>query len=366
MGIDMHENNKIKVLLVDDEEAFARTLSERLSNRGVAAEPAFSGKEALAVIDREEPDVLILDLKMPGIDGMEVLRRVKNRYPNIQTIILSGHGTDTNKKEAAQLGAVDFLDKPADISSLTEKIRAAFEAKNNQGTLYTYGAFVPVLKKHFDHEGIRLGENALGIKCFCRDDNQDQLGYLLMSTGRNSGWFDLNAFGAYPSGRSVESLGPPSHHIPERQNNPWTVVFHATHVGCDSTYTLGMTDRYGMRQPSSSCGLLATILKRHGDRRKGKELSTFQDFEMAETEKVLLPHLDDIINTQYPMASAAEKLFELGTDIFDSLLMENGGRYFYIGGINVDYDAEHPEKNLFVPKTLCIYEDAAKRELELQ
>jgi CheY-like chemotaxis protein len=361
----MDENKKIKVLLVDDEESFARALSERLSTRGVAAEAVFGGREALELIDRDEPDVMILDLKMPEIDGMEVLRRVRKRYPNIQTIVLSGYGTDSARKEAARLGAVDFLDKPADIYILAEKIRAAFAAKNSQGTLYTYGGFVPLLKKHFNHEGISLGENALGIKCFCRDDNQDQLGYLLMSTGRNSGWFDLNAFGAYPAGRSVESLGPPSHHIPELQNDPWTVVFHATHVGCDSTYTLGMTDRYGMLQPSSSCGLLAAILNRHGDRRQGKEPPAFKDFEMAETERALLVHLDDILNSPHPMASAAEKLFDLGAGIFDALLRENGGRYFYIGGINVDYDAERPENNFFVPKTICIYEDAVKRELEL-
>jgi hypothetical protein len=79
-----------------------------------------------------------------------------------------------------------------------------------------------------------------------------------------------------------------------------------------------------------------------------------------------MPHLDGIINTPYPMASAAEKLFELGAGIFEVLLMENGGRYFYIGGINVDYDAEHPENNFFVPKTICIFEYAVKRELELQ
>jgi hypothetical protein len=65
------------------------------------------------------------------------------------------------------------------------------------------------------------------------------------------------------------------------------------------------------------------------------------------------------------MAAAAEKLFELGAKIFDTLLRENGARSFYIGGINVDYDADNPENNLFVPKTICIYEDAEKRELEL-
>jgi len=361
----MLDDKKIKVLLVDDEKDFARVLSERLCSRGVVTEAVFGGKKAMESIDKDEPDVMILDLKMPEMNGMEVLRWVKKSHPNIRVIILSGYGTDSNKKEAAKLGAFDFLGKPADINTLTEKIRAAFEVKKNQGSLYTYDGFIPILKKHLDNEGISLGENALGIKCFCRDDNQDQLGYLLMSAGRNSGWFNLNAFGAYPAGRSIESLGPPSHHIPELQNNPWIVIFHATHVGCDSQYTLGMTDRYGMRQPSSSCGLIAAILKRHNERRDGKELSAFKDFEMAETESALMYYLDDITNTPYPMATAAEKLFDLGSKIFDSLLKESSGRYFYIGGINVDYDSEYPENNLFVPKTISIYEDAKKRELRL-
>ena len=356
----------MKVLLVDDEEVFARTLAERLGSRGVVAEAVFGGKEAIEFIERDAPDVMILDLKMPGLDGMEVLRRVKKNYPDIQTIILSGHGTDSDKKDAAKLGVVDFLAKPTDVNNLTEKIRAAFDRKNSQNPIYSYGAFVPVLQKHLGNEGINLGENALGIKCFCRDDNQDQLGYLLMSIGRSTGWFDLNAFGAYPAGRSIESFGPPSHHVPELRNNPWTVVFHATHVGCDSNYTLGMTDRHGMRQPSSSCGLIAALLKRHNDRRQGKVPPDLKDFEMMETERALLPHLNEIINTPYPMATAAERLFALGSDIFDSLLRENGGRYFYIGGINVDYDAKYPENNLFVPKTICIYEDARKREVGFQ
>jgi CheY-like chemotaxis protein len=362
----MQESPKMKVLLVDDEETFARALAERLGSRGVTAEAVFGGKEALDSIGKDEPDVMILDLKMPEVDGMEVLRRVKQNYPNIQTIILSGYGTDSAKKEATRLGVLDFLAKPADINTLTEKIRTAFAAKKTQDALFSYGSFVPILKKHFKNEGISPGENALGIKCFCRDDNQDQLGYLLMKTGRSGGWFDLNAFGAYPAGRSIESLGPPSHHIPELQNNPWTIIFHATHVGCDSKYTLGITDRYGMRQPSSSCGLIAAILNRHHDRREGKELSPFKDFEMAETEKALLPYLDEIIIAPYPMAAAAEKLFELGSDIFDALLRENCGRHFYIGGINVDYDNAHPENNLFVPKALFVYEDAVRRELKIQ
>lgn len=361
----MADNRKIKVLLVDDEETFARALSERLDSRGVAAETAFGGKKALELIEKNAPDVMILDLKMPGMDGMEVLRQVKKNYPDIQTIVLSGYGTESTINEAARLGAVDFLGKPTDINSLMEKIRSAFAVKKNRDFLYSYGEFVPILKKHLDNEGIRLGENALGIKCFCRDDNQDQLGFLLMGCGRSCGWFDLNAFGAYPAGRGIESLGPPSHHVPELRGNPWTVVFHATHVGCDSQYTLGLTDRYGMRQPSSSCGLVAAILKRHGERGNGRKPPDFKDFEMRETERALAPYLDEIAAGAHPMAVAAEKLLGLGADIFDSLLLESGSRSFYIGGINVDYDSNKPENNLFVPKTIRIYAEAGKRELEL-
>lgn len=361
----MQENKKIKVLLVDDEETFARTLSERLETRDVVADAVFSGKQALKTIEGDEPDVMVLDLKMPGLDGMEVLERVKKSYPNIQTIILSGHGSGSDKVKAAKLGAVGFLAKPADINILTKKIRDAFEAKSSQYSLYSYGDFVTILKRHLDNEGISLGENALGIKCFCRDDNQDQLGALLMSAGNSAGWFDMNAFGAYPAGRSLESFSPPSHHIPELRNNLWTVVFHATHVGCDSKYTLGMTDRYGMRKPSSSCGLLAAILKRHNDRLKGKDPAALQDFEMNETEKALMPYLDAIQATPYPMAAAAEKLLEVGGEIFDSLLSKSGARFFYIGGINVDYDAQYPENNFFVPKSTVIYDGGEKRELML-
>lgn len=360
----MQIRKKMKVLLVDDEKAFARALSSRLNAHGVATETVFGGKEALEFIDREEPDVMILDLKMPGIDGMEVLRRVRESYPDLKTIILSGHNTDTNRKEAARLGALDFLDKPANTTHLAEKIHTAFAERKSRGTLFSYGRFVPFLQKHLEKEGISLGENGLGLKCFCRDDNQDQLGYLLMRTGRGSGWFDLNAFGAYPAGRSLESFGPISHHIPELRNTPWTVVFHATHVGCDSQYTLGMSDRYGMRRPSTSCGLVASILDRHDDRLKGCEVPDFKDFEMAETEKALKPYLTEIKKATHPMAAGAEKLFELGSKIFDTLLRSNGQRSFYIGGINVDFDAEHPENNLFVPKKICTYKDGAVKHLK--
>lgn len=357
---------KKKILVIDNEKAFARALAERLNFRGFRADSSFNGKAALESIDREEPDILIIDLKMPGMNGFELFRLVRQNYPGIQAIFLSGHGTDSDKKKAASLGALDFLDKPADLQYLTQKIREAFEIKNRPDNFFSYADLAHFLKKLLSAEDISLGENGLGIKCFCRDDNQDQLAYLLMNTCGCNGWFDLNSFGAYPAGRSIESFGPPSHHIPERKENPWTVVFHATHVGCDSSYTLGMTERFGMRQSSTSCGLLAAILNRHEDRKKGLKIPSFKDFEMREAEIALLPHLAEISAKPSPMAAAAETLFDIGQSVFDSLLKFYNGRSLYIGGINVDFDAAHPENNFFVPKKISIFESGENKELTFQ
>ncbi|MDH3327949.1 MAG: response regulator [Desulfobulbaceae bacterium] len=357
----MKKKKKVKVLLVDDEKVFAQTLSERLQTRNLDARAVFGGNEALEDIAKDEPDVMVLDLKMPDMDGMEVLRRVREKYPLIETIILSGHGTEAAREEAANLGAAEFLEKPIDTVKLIQKINGAFAgtSKSNKGMLYSYGDFTTILQHHFDLHDISLGENALGVKCFCRDDNQDQIGYLLAGIGRSSGWFDLNSFGAYPAGRSFESLGPPSHHIPNMKELPWIILVHATHVGCDSNYTLGLTDRYGMREQSPSCGLLANIISRHKQNKK-KSVAELQDFEMNQAEKVLKPYLDEIVATDYPMASIADKLLDLGFEIFDGLLRDNVERALYIGGINVDYAPENPEKNFFVPKIAYIYENSKK------
>jgi CheY-like chemotaxis protein len=361
----MEKKRKLKVLLVDDEKEFVETMSMRLKRRDIDARAAFGGKEALDGIAQEEPDVMVLDLQMPDMNGMEVLRRVREKYPNIETIILTGHGTAAARERAANLGAAGFLEKPVDLVTLIGTIHGAFSSApgKKKSTLFSYADFIAILKNHLDGFGISLGENALGIKCFCRDDNQDQIGYLLAGIGKSSGWFDLNSFGAYPAGRSVESLGPPSHHIPNRKEQPWIVLVHATHVGCDSNNTLGLTDRYGMREQSPSCGLLAGILSRHKRRRDGQIVPELQDFEMNRTENVLVPHLDEIAAAEYPMAAIADRVLDLGYDLFDGLLKQHAERVFYIGGINVDYAPEVPEKNFFVPKIACIYENAKKTEI---
>ena len=116
---------EINVLLVDDEQKFVDALSERLQMRDMENETVYDGEEALSFVDDKEPDVMVLDLKMPGIDGMEVLRRVKKKFPGIQVIILTGHGTDRDEEESRRIGVYDYLKKPVDIEVLVSRIKAA-------------------------------------------------------------------------------------------------------------------------------------------------------------------------------------------------------------------------------------------------
>ena len=118
--------HKIKVLLVDDEEAYVRTMAERMEMRDVGSRVALSGEEALRMVKEDEPDVMVLDLRMPGIDGMEVLERMKKEHPDVQVIILTGHGSDKEEKEARRLGAFEYLQKPADTTDLLRTVRSAW------------------------------------------------------------------------------------------------------------------------------------------------------------------------------------------------------------------------------------------------
>lgn len=118
-----------KVLLVDDEEEFIETLSERLRLRDLEAKTALDGEQALEAVQDDEPDVMLLDLKMPGMDGMEVLRKVKKAYPGVQVVMLTGHGTDKDEEQAKRLGAYAYLQKPVDLEHLVVTLRDAFKNK---------------------------------------------------------------------------------------------------------------------------------------------------------------------------------------------------------------------------------------------
>ena len=118
-----------KVLLVDDEEDFLETLADRMRTRGMTVDTSTSAMEAIKRIDTESYDAIILDLMMPGMDGLEALKIVKERRPELQIILLTGFGTLEKGIEAMKLGATDFVEKPADLESLTQKIKNAHAKK---------------------------------------------------------------------------------------------------------------------------------------------------------------------------------------------------------------------------------------------
>jgi DNA-binding NtrC family response regulator len=114
-----------KVLLIDDEEEFLETLSERMEIRGMDVSTAATASNAVSALDSGDYDAIVLDLQMPDMNGIEMLKVIKKTHPDMQVILLTGQATLEAGIEAMKLGAMDFMEKPADIDSLTEKIKKA-------------------------------------------------------------------------------------------------------------------------------------------------------------------------------------------------------------------------------------------------
>ena len=116
-----------KVLLVDDEEDFVSTLAERLALRGVKTRTAFNGEQALRAVAADPPDIVVLDVMMPGMSGIEVLKRIRVDNPNLPVILLTGIGSAKDGVEGIRLGAFDYLMKPLQLEELTRKISEAIK-----------------------------------------------------------------------------------------------------------------------------------------------------------------------------------------------------------------------------------------------
>ena len=121
-----------RVLLVDDEADFLDTLVKRMNKRKVLAQGVGSGEDAIAYLNRNEVDVVVLDVKMPGMDGIETLREVKKKFPLTEVIMLTGHASMEVAIEGMELGAFDYLMKPVDFDDLLYKLEDAYKKKSIQ------------------------------------------------------------------------------------------------------------------------------------------------------------------------------------------------------------------------------------------
>jgi DNA-binding NtrC family response regulator len=139
----MNDQNTIKLLMVDDEEKFLKSVSQRLSMKGFDVVTAIDGRDAMLAAERNLFDVALLDLQLPGMDGTKVLKLLKQRHKYLEIIILTGHGSVNSAVECTRLGAFDYLEKPFDFDKLIEAIKEAYSAR---------------LKKKFEHSAKRIQE----------------------------------------------------------------------------------------------------------------------------------------------------------------------------------------------------------------
>ncbi len=135
-----------RVLLVDDEVEFVEALAERMRTRGLEVETAISGPEALDKARRTTFDAVVLDLAMPGMDGIETLRCLLADHPDLQVMLLTGQGTVRNAVEATRLGAVDVFEKPTEVNTLVARIREARAARLAREDRRTQGEIEDILR----------------------------------------------------------------------------------------------------------------------------------------------------------------------------------------------------------------------------
>jgi DNA-binding NtrC family response regulator len=120
---------EFNLLIVDDEEEFRDITSKRLAKKGIKVKTAEGGEKALEILEHSQTDVVLLDVKMPGMDGIETLRRIRAMKPLVEVVLLTGHASVDSGIEGMKLGAFDYLMKPIDLEPLMEKLTDAYERK---------------------------------------------------------------------------------------------------------------------------------------------------------------------------------------------------------------------------------------------
>ncbi len=125
--------DKTRVLVVDDEQELTATLVERLEIRGFASEGVTTGADALRLLETREFDVVVLDVKMPGLGGIEVIRRLKQSHPHVEVILLTGHSAAGSAEDGLELGAFEYVLKPVKIDVLVDLIQRAAERRRQRG-----------------------------------------------------------------------------------------------------------------------------------------------------------------------------------------------------------------------------------------
>jgi DNA-binding NtrC family response regulator len=143
MEVIMGNENSIKLLMVDDEVKFLESISKRLVLKNFDVTTAVNGKEAIESAEKGFFDVAVVDFQMPGMDGTQVLRTLKEKHKYLEIIMLTGHATVDSAVECTKLGAFKYLEKPYDFENLVEAIQEAYEAR---------------LKKKFEHNQKRMEE----------------------------------------------------------------------------------------------------------------------------------------------------------------------------------------------------------------
>jgi CheY-like chemotaxis protein len=254
----MKKKENIRVLLVDDERDFVDTLAQRLRLRELHVDVVYDGEQALSRLRESEPDVIVLDLRMPGLSGIEALRDIKKLNSDIQVIVLTGHGTERDEAEARRLGGFDFLHKPADIDLLLAKIGEAYWERFEDvlgrffRTVCTEAEFVARTREDFGKFGFSAG-NTIACVSVCRDEiTQTLIGHIREKWGEA---FNLSSLaGMFFAGKT--GLAAAMHHAPNRDGRERYVCYALPHIAIDEEVKVGLCLRAGRGGTSVACGAL--------------------------------------------------------------------------------------------------------------